>query len=335
MFEMMKYKKIPKNYLKICLDRLTRFKPVYEKYERVFYDILNKFLIADSKTDFNKGNMDIDTICNTVSIIFNASIPFEYDSFLSEILLDEEKNTFKLDDNELKFLTAGLNISGAVKFLSDEPGLPLNLERLKLLQLNKKADPLNLRKQFSLIYPVSKVILAEGATEEILLSKFALSLGYDFNEEGIYVLGAGGKNQVARKYYKMVDEIKLPVFILLDFDAFETRELIMTKLRPKDKIHLIKSGEFEDILPLDLVINAINDNFSNNLHCTKEDFNFDYKMTKNLHNLFKNKGFGEYKKADFAKMIKFYLEKEQSISKSVKENISLEIKEIIEEIKKL
>ncbi len=330
----MKYKKIPKNYIKICIDRLTRFKPVYERYERVFYDILNKFLLSDSRISINKEKRDIETICNMVSEIFNASIPFEYDSFLSDILFNEEKNTFNLDEHEIKFLNTKLNITGAVKYLSDEQRLPLNLERLKFLLKRKNADTDSLRRENSFLYPVSKVILTEGATEEILLSKFAMKLGYDFNKEGIFVLGAGGKNQVARKYYKMVNEIKLPVFILLDYDAVETRELILTKLRPQDKIHLIKAGEFEDILPLELIVNSINNNFSNNLHCSKEDFDLNCKMTKNLHNLFKNKGFGEYKKADFAKMVKFYLEKIGGMQ-DTNTLISDEIREIIDEIKKI
>lgn len=333
----MKYKKIPKNYIKICIDRLTRFKPVYERYERVFYDILNKFLLSDSRISINKEKQDIETICNMVSEIFNASIPFEYDSFLSDILFNEEKNAFNLDENEIKFLNTKLNITGAVSYISDEPGLPLNLERLKFLLKNNDADTHALRREKSFLYPVSKVILTEGATEEILLSKFALKLGYDFNKEGIFVLGAGGKNQVARKYYKMVNEIKLPVFILLDYDADETKELILTKLRPQDRIHLIKAGEFEDILPLELIVKSINNNFSNSLHCCLEDFDLNCKMTKNLHNLFKNKGFGEYKKADFAKMVKSYLEKSDNDCSAQKNSalISGEIKEIIDEIKKI
>lgn len=333
----MKYKKIPKNYIKICMDRLTRFKPAGERYERVFCDILNKFLLSDSKAQINKDKPDIEALCSMVSEIFNASVPYEYDSFLSSIILDEERETFNLDENEIKYLNTKLNLTGAVKYLSDEARLPLNLERLKFLLENNNKDTKVLRKEKSFLYPVSKVILTEGATEEILLSKFALKLGYDFNKEGIFVLGAGGKNQVARKYYKMVNEIKLPVFILLDYDAVETRELILTKLRPQDKIHLIKAGEFEDILPVELIVKAINNNFSNNLHCCMEDFDLNCKMTKNLHNLFKSKGFGEYKKADFAKMVKSYLEKIDCDCKKHKNNvlISEEIKEIIEEIKKI
>lgn len=45
----------------------------------------------------------------------------------------------------------------------------------------------------SLRFPVEKVVIAEGATEETLLPEFAKRCGYDFDKEGIYVLSAGGK----------------------------------------------------------------------------------------------------------------------------------------------
>lgn len=314
------------------MDRLTRFKPVFEKYNRVFDDILNKFLISsDIHFDNSPLEKNIQEKCHIVREIFNASIPFEFDPFLSDVLAKEEDKAFVLGQIEKEFLNCGLNFTGAIKYISDDLNLPKNLARLKFLLLDKGADADISRREKSLLYPVKKIILTEGATEEILLSRFAKKLGYDFEKEGVLIIGAGGKNQVARKYYKMADEIKLPVFILLDFDAQETKELIMPKLKTKDTIYLIKAGEFEDILPLELIIKSINSNFSNNLHCDEADFDPNLKMTKNLHILFKNKGFGEYKKADFAKMVKNYME----TSDSKKPDISSEIAEIINGIKAL
>lgn len=51
----------------------------------------------------------------------------------------------------------------------------------------------------------------------------------------------------------MVDSLKLPIFVLLDKDAKENLEEIKPKLRSIDKIHLLACGEFEDLLPLELV----------------------------------------------------------------------------------
>ena len=75
----MKYKKIPKDYIKICADRLTRFKPVYEKYERVFSDILNKFLICAPDNLSDKNHLSIEDFCAMAVEIFNQSIPYEID----------------------------------------------------------------------------------------------------------------------------------------------------------------------------------------------------------------------------------------------------------------
>lgn len=306
----MKYKKIPKDYIKVCLDRLTRFKSVRDRYERVFLDIVNKFLIS-------KPDETLD-LCSIASEIFNASIPFEYDPYISDLLIKENNKAFFIDEVQSGFLNTRLNLTGAIKYISDIENLSLNLKNLVNVEKTRNIN---------LLYPVKKIVLTEGATEEILLSEFAMQLGCNFNKEGVLVLGAGGKNQVARKYYKMINETRLPVFILLDCDAKETKEIIVPKLRRTDEIYLIKTGEFEDILSSGLIINAINFNFSNSLKCCPDDLNPNLKMTKNLHNLFKSKGFGEYKKADFAKMVKNYLENGSAII------VSDEIKDIINRIK--
>lgn len=331
----MKYKKIPKDYIRICIDRLTRFKPVYEKYERVFSDVLNKFLICAPDDLSDKSHLSIENFCAMAVEILNESIPFNFDSTVSKMLYNEEFNTFFIDENQMKYLDFGLmnlNLTGAIQYIKNEENLPCNLRRLVEFCENKNVPMPLLRQKNDFLHPVEKIVLTEGATEEILLSRFANKLGYDFNKEGIIVIGAGGKNQVARKYYKMVNEVKLPIFILLDYDATETKELIVSKIRKQDKIYLIKNGEFEDILPLHLIVESINHNFSNNLKCCIEDFDRNLKMTKNLHNLFKNKGFGEYKKAEFAKMVKNYLEYDILDSLNI---ISPDIAEIIDEIKVL
>ena len=66
-------------------------------------------------------------------------------------------------------------------------------------------------------------------------------------------MSAGGKNQVVKLYYRLVDSLNLPIFVLLDKDAKENLEEIKPKLRSIDKIHLLACGEFEDLLPLELV----------------------------------------------------------------------------------
>ncbi len=319
----MKYKIPDKNYIKISLDRLTRFKPVIERYERVVDDILHKFLI--SSADDKISNLALEEKINLSSEIFNSALNKKTDLSLNEIIKKDEEKIFYLTETEKKYLNSKIDFEAALDlFETDE--LPLNLQRLKL-QKNLSSD--ETRKKYSTLYPVKKAVLTEGITEETLLIEFAKILGVDFKKEGIFVLGAGGKNQVARKYYKMIEEIKIPVFILLDNDADEICELIKPKLRKIDSLYKIKSGEFEDILPKNLIKNALNFHFSQNLLSNGDDFEESNHTVENLNNCYKNNGWGEFKKADFAKIVREY------ILSAKNPPVSDELIKITEEIKTL
>ena len=319
----MKYKIPDKNYIKISLDRLTRFKPVIERYERIVDDILHKFLI--SSADDKISNLALEEKINLSSEIFNSALNKKTDLSLNEIIKKDEEKIFYLTETEKKYLNSKIDFEAALDlFETDE--LPLNLQRLKL-QKNLSSD--ETRKKYSTLYPVKKAVLTEGITEETLLIEFAKILGVDFKKEGIFVLGAGGKNQVARKYYKMIEEIKIPVFILLDNDADEICELIKPKLRKIDSLYKIKSGEFEDILPKNLIKNALNFHFSQNLLSNGDDFEESNHTVENLNNCYKNNGWGEFKKADFAKIVREY------ILSAKNPPVSDELIKITEEIKTL
>ncbi|MFQ8626141.1 MAG: ATP-dependent endonuclease [Candidatus Gastranaerophilaceae bacterium] len=101
-------------------------------------------------------------------------------------------------------------------------------------------------------------MLCEGITEETLLPVFAKICGCNFKEQGVYIISAGGKNQVVKYFYNFANSLKIPVFILLDNDAEENLREIEPKLRSFDKIHLLKSGEFEDLLPNSLITKTLN-----------------------------------------------------------------------------
>ena len=200
---------------------------------------------------------------------------------------------------------------------------PKNLKWLKAL-----GSPMDIKQERfknSLRFPVEKVVIAEGATEETLLPEFAKRCGYDFDKEGIYVLSAGGKNQVVKLYYRLVDSLKLPIFVLLDKDAKENLEEIKPKLRSIDKIHLLACGEFEDLLPLELVQRTLDYQLNNISMMEKEMLNAPEPRVKILEEVFKTRGMHEFKKVEFAQMVK----------KNIKTNadISDEICEIINEIK--
>ena len=167
--------------------------------------------------------------------------------------------------------------------------------------------------------------MVEGITEEILLPVFAKFLGYDFYANGIQIIPAGGKNQVVKMYYELAEQLKLPIFILLDSDAEENIKQIEPRLRDIDNIHLVSCGEFEDLLPKNLIVKTVNAHFENFLTITESDLASELSTVKILEDIFKTKGLHEYKKAEFAKLVK-----EMIFDDS---DISIEIKSIIEEIK--
>ncbi len=55
-------------------------------------------------------------------------------------------------------------------------------------------------------------------------------------------------------YYKLSQEVKLPIFVLLDKDAEDNIRQIEPRLREHDRIHLVSCGEFEDLLPKSLIV---------------------------------------------------------------------------------
>lgn len=158
------------------------------------------------------------------------------------------------------------------------------------------------REKFALKFPIEKVVLVEGITEEILLPKFAKLCGCDFDKRGINLISAGGKNQVVRIFYQLADVLKLPIFVLLDSDAKSNFEEIKPKLRKGDKVYVLKNGEFEDVLPLNLIKRTLNQMLKNFSSVSIAELRKDMQMTKILHEILKEKGL-EFKKAEFAALV--------------------------------
>lgn len=322
----MKYKKLTKEQIIITLDRLTRFKNTKDKYLRVYTDILTSNLIEPKFKKTDLETLDFSIITDYVVKIFNNSLgsikPNSY--IINNILKNYENSVFINDIDTQKLLDNKIDYISAMEFISDD--MPINLLWLKELSKNLQLD-INfskLREENSLKYPIEEVILVEGITEETLLPVFARFLGYDFYKKGIQIISAGGKNQVVKKYYELANELKIPIFVLLDKDAEENIAQISPKLRSNDRIHLVSCGEFEDLLPKSLIIKTVNSHFKNFLTVTDNDFDINIPTAKNLEEIFKKKGLHEFKKAEFAKLVK------EKISANA--DVSEEIKIIIDEI---
>jgi hypothetical protein len=318
-----KVKPLTKDQLVISIDRLTRFKR--GKYYRVFSEIILNNLISPKFKKSELEQMNPKDLKLWAEKIINFSLEkLELESnknySINKKLFDYENSTYILDKNTLELIDNKINYQGFIKLI--DGNCVKNLQWLKALGQND--DIKLIREKYSLKFPIEKIVIAEGATEEILLPEFSKLCGYDFDKNGIHIIPAGGKNQVVKLYYELIEYLKLPIFILLDKDAKENLEQIKPKLRKIDKIHLLECGEFEDLLPLNLINRTLEYELSTLSILDKNIFNTQEPRTKILEEIFKTRGMHEFKKAEFAKMIKTNI-KDFS-------DISPEIEEIIKEI---
>lgn len=297
----------------ISIDRLTRFKPTEEKYLRVFKDIIISNLVYPKYKRQELDNMDYGQLTKLAEYVFEISLGIAKSLDINKKLEAYENSVFKLDVKSKQLLDNHINYPEAIKLINESS--PINLRWLKSLESSTNLS--EMRELHALRFPVQKLVICEGLTEEILLPEFAKLLGYDFDCSGVYVLSAGGKNQVVKLFYKMVDLLNIPVFVLLDNDALENSQEIETKLRPIDKIYLLKSGEFEDILPVDLVEKTLI-YATENISLPVVDFIEKGHTVEFLEDFFKHRGLHEFKKAEFAEMVKENLSSTAEVSDEIK-----------------
>ncbi len=321
-----KIKPLTKEQIVISIDRLTRFKNTEVKYLRVFRDILVNNLISPKfkKSDLEK--MNYNELRNWAEYIINYSLyalgkNLNEDYIINQRLYEYENSVYENEENVQSLLKNKINYKACLEFIDENS--PKNLRWLK--SLGSVKDIRLERYNKSLRFPIEKVVIAEGATEETLLPEFAKRCGFDFDKEGIYVLSAGGKNQVVKLYYQLIESLRLPIFVLLDKDAKENLEEIKPRLRECDSIHLLQCGEFEDLLPLDLIKRTLNYELNNISIIENEMFNTEAPRVKILEEVFKTRGMHEFKKVEFAQMVKRNIVSETDISP--------EIRDIIEEIR--
>lgn len=320
----MKYKKLSEKQIIISIDRLTRFKPTEEKYLRVFKDIITSNLIEPK---FKKTELDALSYSSLRDIaveIFNSSFEKNSGDFLLNNILKQYENSIFKNNAEVNILLENkLDFASALALV--ESAAPLNLKWLS--KLAQSSDMKKLREDEGVLFPLECVVIVEGITEEILLPEFARVLGFDFCKNGVKILPAGGKNQVVKLYYTLSEELKLPIFVLLDKDAVDNVDSINKKLREGDRVYLLNSGEFEDLLTKPLILKSVNSDLKNFASVSLSDITQPEPMVKILEEIFKEYGLHEFKKAEFAHLVKNYISSENDISD--------EIKFIIEAIKSL
>lgn len=322
----MKIKSLTKEQILLSIDRLTRFKNPETKYLRVFKEIILHNLINPNFNKHELDSMDYEDLKKYAQEIINFSIQQISSEnlnnhYINEKLYNYEITTFNNDKNTKKLLKNEIDYTSILKFIDNNS--PKNLRWLKAIATTSNIE--EERKKECFKFPIEMVILAEGATEETLLPEFAKLCDFDFDQNGIYLIPAGGKNQVVKLYYELSEILKIPIFVLLDKDGVQSVQEITPKLRKTDKIYIIQCGEFEDMLSKDLVERTLNYELQNisetNIAFAEEPGH----RVKYLEEIFKNRGMHEFKKVEFSQMIK----------KNIKSKYDLtpEITNIIEEIK--
>jgi len=314
----------------LSLDRLTRFKNPEIKYRRVFYDIILKNMLSPSISKHKLDEKNAAFIVNIVERIWNNSVKKLFPKSNSDCftLKDLDDIQYNITDEYTKeLMQAKLNIADILN--SDIAAkIPQNVIFIKKLfkEYKKNKDIISagrkIRNDFSTLFPIEKLILTEGITEEILLPKFSELLGCDFGKNGIFILATGGKSKVLSIYAELKYILKIPVFVLLDNDAEPVYNDVLSVLRPQDKAYLIKSGEFEDILSKELILKSFREMNYDIQPPTSEELTAEAGTCKSLDLIWKSRGLGEFRKAPFAKAVSQCLDNASFATDEIREIIN-------------
>ena len=292
----------------LALDRISRFKFPEKKLKRVYVETICSNLISPSLKKVDIEKFDNKSLSELFCEIWNYSISFNFKTSnknyeLNKNYIEQEKKCYFLTKDIIDLM-------------------PKTADFLTLVN-NIKKVPNN----FNDYKTPQKIVLTEGITEEILLPKFSQIYEYDWDKNNIKIVGIGGKSRIIKFYETYKEQIRVPVFILLDKDAKSIFDELVKKLRPIDNAHLIEHGEIEDIIPVNLFKNAINSEFKQQVKISVKDFSSKNSMVENLHKIFYENGLGEFKKAKMAQMI--------LTSFSSKTVFTQELMDIMNEIKNL
>lgn len=293
---------------------------------------INAYLAYEEIKIFSVNSMITDLLLSeSVSKFTRISSIDNIDQNINQIITNLNESGFSItENNEFDNLSSiyyqyklnfPLDISGLLDLIAYNNDVSVNLKRLIWINNKLKKEKIqdlkynetlmeslyskveDYREKEGSRFPAKLILLVEGITEEKLLPVFADKIGINFDKKGIILIAAGGKNQSARLYKRFKKETNLPILILLDADAASIADEINEELRINDQIFILKNGEFEDILTVDLICRALNTFYRLIGEVSSCDIKEDQSRVSQLENLWKEKGFGEFNKAEFAKII--------------------------------
>lgn len=150
------------------------------------------------------------------------------------------------------------------------------------------------------------LLLVEGPTDALLIPHLAGCLAVDFSELGVMVLPAGGSNQVLRRFLDLRDLTAIPMVVVVDSDAGQQAEVLADALRDRDRLHVLKSGEIEDVFADEVLVGLVNEHLkSQRLVKLIEisDLQKGGRRTQILDRLWRDRGLGSFDKIGFARTI--------------------------------
>lgn len=319
----LKFKNLTKDELIISLDRLSRFKLPEISYKRVIFSIISKNLILPKYSKEELEKLSADYIVSIFQKIWNDSVYFIYGKNFKpttqKALQFLVKSTYKnLDEDTIKFINSKIIIEPILQELDFDKS-PCNLKYLIKCNKAKSIDEINtIVQKYSLKFPIRKLLIVEGITEEILLPVFSKKLGFDFDAIGLFVLGAGGKSKSPSLYMELKDKLKIPVIFLFDKDAEEIAINLEKNILSKDKVIVINQGEFEDILSLNLIKRTLNNEYEPITKLTIDELKHSERMCDNIQEFYKIRHLGEFKKAKLSKLISENIKYSTDVSEDIK-----------------
>lgn len=328
-----KYNLLSFDELVINLDRLSRFKLPEDSFNRVFSSIIFKHLLVPKYTKADIEKMDAKCLANIVKEIWNASVKKICNSENKSQIPNKAlsliiEKTFKnIDERTRVLIKTKLDISPLLEKI-DYKTSPENIKFL--IKVNEEINSItdlnienliDLRKKYKLLFPIQKLVIVEGITEETLLPVFADKLNANFKANGIFVLGAGGKSKSPSLYIQLKNKLKIPVILLFDSDAKEICSSLSKNIDKKDKAILIENGEFEDIMSINLLKRALNAEYQPATPIIKEDLHLYSKMCENIENFYRTRHLGEFKKSKLSKIIAQNVKYDTDITDEIKKII--------------
>lgn len=330
-----KFKYMSEADILVSLDRLTRFKNPEIKYRRVFYDIILKHLNFPSLSKHKLDETDVSVIVKIVEKIWNDSVGKLYKYAENKYSLKDLDDLYYFvnDNYTLSLMNADLNIQSVIENAEFSNYIESkNLYFIRLLNKEYFKYPFDeeklkeMRKSHHTLFPVSKLILTEGITEETVLPSFAKIMNYDFNDNGVFILSTGGKSKVLSIYAELKYILKIPIFVLLDNDAEPVYKDVMSVLRNTDKAYLIKAGEIEDIISKKLIKKSFDYMNYDVKPALTEELQSEKGTCHALELLWKSRGLGEFRKIHLAKAVKDNIKDENDLSSEITEIINSIIK---------